>query len=75
MQYTYKTQPILETMVDINGNTWTDAQIEGYNAYTKKINASANRPLTSESLAMAERETYLNRRHAYYISVASLNNL
>tara|TARA_R110002096_G_scaffold406935_1_gene605350 strand:+ start:300 stop:488 length:189 start_codon:yes stop_codon:yes gene_type:complete len=62
-------------MVDINGNTWTAAQVEGYNAYTKRINASANQPLDSDSLAMNERETYLNRRHAYYTGVASLNNL
>jgi hypothetical protein len=75
MQYTYKTQSILDTMVDINGNTWTDAQVKGYNAYTKRINASADRPLASDSLALSEREDLLNRRHAYYIGVASLNNL
>jgi len=75
MQYTYKTQPLLDTMVDINGNTWTKAQVEGYNAYTKRINESANRPLDSDSLALSEREGLLNRRHAYYTGVASLNNL
>ena len=75
MSYTYKTQPILDTMVDSNGNTWTDAQVEGYNAYTRRINQSANRPLVSDSLALSEREGLLNRRHAYYVAVQALNNL
>lgn len=75
MIYTFKTQPILDTKVDSNGNTWTDAQVEGYNAYTRRINETANRPLASDSIALAEREVLLDRRHEYFVAVQSLNNL
>ena len=68
----YKEQPLLDTITDYNGNVWNDQQVKVYNDYTRRINKSANKPLSDGSLALEERESLLARRAAYYAGVASL---
>jgi len=74
MEYTFEEQPILKSITDINGNEWNATQVSTYNTYTESINATANRSLASGSLALAEREAWLNRRHQYYVTITALLN-
>lgn len=68
MTYTEQAQPLLDSVTDMDGNTWTQAETAAYNDLTDKINASADRPIESGSLVEQEREFYLDQRHRLHVN-------
>lgn len=68
MTYTEQAQPLLYSVIDMDGNTWTQAETAAYNDLTNKINTSANRPIESGSLVEQEREFYLDQRHRLHVN-------
>ena len=75
MEYIFEEQGMMDSVTDINGNEWMPSQVACYNDYTRRINAFAGRPMKSDSEAFTHREALLDRRHAFYVTIAALQNL
>lgn len=63
----YDTQPMLDTLTDMDGNLWPDSMLASYNNFTHYINQSANIEVVPGSLVDAERTFFLDQRHKHYV--------
>lgn len=68
----FEPEQLYDTITDFNGNRWSKYSVAAYNDLTRRINQSANRPISPGSLTMLERDTLLDMRHSLYLTQAQL---